>query len=203
MLRYSSYDEICVGYEANINESLGSENSSAADNQQERLVKIGWITGFVDGEGCFSIHFVRQAERLGRRGYRTGYQVAHEFAVTQGAKSVKCLHMLRRHFGVGQVYRNRRHDNHKEDLYRFSIVRRNDLMNVIIPFFEKYPLRTSKSSDFTKFAECVRLMNLNVHLTASGVVRIAEITETMNHCKPRTEMIRILRDYTPNTGFRR
>jgi hypothetical protein len=111
--------------------------------------------------------------------------------------------MLRRHFGVGQVYRNRRHDNHKDDLYRFSVVRRNDLMNVIIPFFEKYPLRTSKLSDFTKFAECVRLMNLNVHLTASGVVRIAEITETMNHCKPRTEMIRILRDYTPNADTRR
>jgi hypothetical protein len=29
-----------------------------ADNQQERL--IGWITGFVDGEGCFSIGFVKQ-----------------------------------------------------------------------------------------------------------------------------------------------
>jgi hypothetical protein len=51
MLRYSSYDELCVGYEANINESWGSENSSAADNQQERLIKIGGITGFVDGEG--------------------------------------------------------------------------------------------------------------------------------------------------------
>ena len=202
MLRYSLYDEDRVR-EPDLLDSYSSENSSAADNQQERLVRIGWITGFVDGEGCFSIHFVRQAERLGRRGYRTGYQVAHEFAVTQGARSAKCLHMLKRHFGVGQVYRNRRHDNHKDDLYRFSVVRRNDLMNVIIPFFEKYPLRTSKLSDFTKFAECVRLMNLNVHLTASGVVRIAEITETMNHCKPRTEMIRILRDCTPNADTRR
>jgi len=64
MLRYSSYDEICVGYEANINESLGSENSPAADNQQERLIKIGWITGFVDGEGCFSIHVVRIDEAI-------------------------------------------------------------------------------------------------------------------------------------------
>jgi hypothetical protein len=184
-------------------EAYGSDNSSAADNQQERLIKIGWIGGFVDGEGCFSIHFVRQAERLGRRGYRTGYQVAHEFAVTQGARGVECLHLLRRHFGAGQVYLNRRHDNHKEDLYRFSVVRRNDLMNVIIPFFEKYPLRTSKLNDFTKFAECVRLMNLNVPLSARGVVRIAEITETMNHCKSRTEMIRILRDYTPDTDTRR
>ncbi|SRR6266446_5284871 len=99
MLRYSSYNDDWV-LEPNSSE-YGSDNSSAAENQQERLVRIGWITGFVDGEGCFSIHFVRQAERLGRRGYRTGYQVAHEFAVTQGAKSVKCLHALRRHFGVG------------------------------------------------------------------------------------------------------
>jgi hypothetical protein len=198
MLRYSSYHEDQIR-EPDLPESYGSDNSSAADNQQERLIKIGWITGFVDGEGCFSIHFVRQAERLGRRGYRTGYQVAHEFAVTQGARSVKCLRLLKRHFGVGQVYLNRRHDNHKEDLYRFSVVRRNNLMKVIIPFFEKYPLRTSKLNDFTKFAECVRLMNLNVHLSPRGIVRFAEITETMNHCKSRTEMIRILRDYTPDT----
>ena len=88
MLRYSSFDEICVGYEANIGESWGSENSSAADNQQERLVKIGWITGFVDGEGCFSIHVVRQPHRSNRRGYRTGFQVAHQFVVTQGRTSV-------------------------------------------------------------------------------------------------------------------
>jgi hypothetical protein len=201
MLRYSLSNDYQVR-EPDLSELNSSDNSSAAENQQERLVRIGWITGFVDGEGCFSIHFVRQCDRLGRRGYKTGYQVAHEFAVTQGAKSAKCLHTLKYHFGVGQVYRNRRHDNHKEDLYRFSVVRRNDLIKVIIPFFEKYALRTSKQSDFTKFAECVRLMQLNVHLSAKGVIRIAEIAETMNHCKPRTEMIRILRDYMPNADDR-
>jgi hypothetical protein len=115
MLRYSLYDEGWVR-EPNLPEAYGSDNSSAADNQQERLIKVGWISGFVDGEGCFSIHFIRQAERLGRKGYRTGYQVGHEFAVTQG---------------------------------------------------------------------------------------VAEIAETMNHCKSRTEMIRILRDYMPNTDARR
>src|ERR1700683_4047003 len=77
---------------------LSSDNHSAADNQQERLIKIGWITGFVYGEGCFSIHFVRQPHRANRRGYKTGYQVAHEFAVTQGAKSAACLHMLKEYF---------------------------------------------------------------------------------------------------------
>jgi LAGLIDADG endonuclease len=180
-----------------VNES-SSDNPPAADNQQERLIKVGWITGFVDGEGCFSIHFVRQPERPGRKGYRTGFQVAHEFAVTQGAKSVECLHMLKQYFGVGQVYLNQRHDNHKEHLYRYSVARRNDLIQTIIPFFKQYSLRTSKQFDFEKFAECVSLMQRNLHLTASGMVKIAEITQTMNHCKSRTELIRILRDYTPN-----
>src|SRR4030081_3873781 len=105
MLRYSSYNDYCVR-EIGTDDysSCGSDNSSAADNQQERLIKIGWITGFVDGEGCFSIHIVRQPSRANRRGYRIGFQVAHQFVVTQGAKSVECLHMMQEFFGVGRVY---------------------------------------------------------------------------------------------------
>jgi hypothetical protein len=85
------------------------DNVSGAENQQERLIEQrGWVIGFVDGEGCFSIGFVRQHDRAGRRGYKTGYQVSHDFVVTQGASSVSCLYELREFFGVGQVYVNRR-----------------------------------------------------------------------------------------------
>ena len=42
------------------------DNLWSADNQQERLVRIGWTLGFVDGEGCFSIGFVRQPGRTDR-----------------------------------------------------------------------------------------------------------------------------------------
>src|SRR3954464_13744544 len=83
--------------------SMGSDNPDGAENQQERLIRTGWVIGFVDGEGCFSIGFVRQSGGDGRSGYRAGYQVFHEFAVTQGAKSVACLHDLEEFFGVGQV----------------------------------------------------------------------------------------------------
>ena len=176
----------------------GSDNPSDAENQQERLIKIGWITGFVDGEGCSSIHFVKQPERTNRRGYKTGYQVGHEFAVAQGAKSVECLQMLRTFFGVGGIYINRRFDNHKEHLYRYSVTKRVDLLRVIIPFFQRNRLRTAKQSDFAKFAECMQVIETNAHLAASGLLRIVEIAQTMNHCKPRTDMIRILRDCTPN-----
>ena len=102
-----------------------SNNVSQAENQQERLIQIGWILGFVDGEGCFSINFIKQPERKEvnriRRGYRLGYQVAHEFAVTQGEKSLESLQMLHKYFGVGNIYINKRYDNHKEHLYRYVV----------------------------------------------------------------------------------
>ena len=197
MLRYSSYneDQIC---EPDLPASYGSENSSAADNQQERLIKIGWITGYVDGEGCFSINFIRQPHRYNRRRYKTGFQVAHEFAVTQGASSVDSLHLLVEFFGVGAVYINRRYDNHKEHVYRYCVRAREELVKTIIPFFNRYRLRTSKQDNFLKFAECMDLMGTGAHLTSSGLIKIVEIAETMNHKKPRTEIIRILRDYTPD-----
>jgi LAGLIDADG endonuclease len=168
-----------------------------ADNQQERLIQLGWVIGFVDGEGCFSIGFVRQPCREGRRGYKTGYQVSHEFAVTQGAKSLACLHDLVEFFGVGGIPPNRRYDNHKEHLYRYGVRRRTDLIETIIPFFESHPLHSSKQRDFEKFVRCVRLIDVGAHKTHEGLVALAEITETMNRQKPRTELIRILRDHTP------
>src|SRR5919198_2613962 len=73
-----------------------SDKVSGAENQQERLIEFrGWVIGFVDGEGCFSIGLTRQPNRVGRRGYKTGYQVSHEFAVTQDESGRACLEALR------------------------------------------------------------------------------------------------------------
>src|SRR5205807_9696260 len=102
--------------------------------------------------------------RTDRQGYKTGYQVSHEFAVTQGAKSVGCLHELHEFFGVGQVLVNQRADNHTENLYRYVVRRRTDLLETVIPFFQQYPLRSSKREDFSKFVQCVQMVARGQHL---------------------------------------
>jgi len=175
-----------------------SDNPSSAENQQERLIRIGWIVGFVDGEGCFSINLVRQGGSATRKGYRSGYQVSHTFAVVQGARSLEALQSLREFFGVGTLCINRRRDNHKEDLYRYSVNRRDDLRTIIIPFFRRNPLQTAKRADFERFAYCVEKMSDGHHLTTEGLIEIIEIAQTMNHQKSRLDLIRILRDHTPN-----
>jgi hypothetical protein len=121
--------------------------------------------------------------------------------VTQGARSVACLEELREFFGVGRLYVNRRHDNHKEDLHQYHVARREELLGTIIPFFQRHPLRSAKRLDFEAFAHCMEIVAAGRHLTSEGLIEIAELAETMNHQKPRSELIRILRGHTPDTLF--
>lgn len=176
---------------------MGSDNPMAGDvqgvtpeNQQERLEDIGWVVGFVDGEGCFSAPVVKSPSMT------LGWQVQPAFAVVQGASSRHVLDDLVDFFECGGVYVNRRRDNHKEDLLRFTVNRRSDLIERIIPFFREHPLRTSKRSNFEKFATIIELMEAGRHLTLEGLADIACIQETMNHRKP-SKFLRILRDHTP------
>jgi hypothetical protein len=127
------------------------------------------------------------------------WQVQPQFVVVQSASSREVLEDLARFFGCGRVYVNRRYDNHREDLFRYSVSRLSDLRDVIVPYFQRNPLRTSKRQNFEKFAEVVRLMDQGRHLTVPGLIEIAEIAETMNHCKP-SKVLRILRDHTPTNS---
>ncbi len=168
-----------------------------ADNQQERLVKSGWIIGFVEGEGCFSVGFVKQPKRDRRKGYRTGIQVWYEFAITQGESSFSALKEIQNFFGVGNLYLNKRYDNHREHLYRYVVRRKEDLLKIIIPFFKSYPMHTSKKMQFEKFCQIMDLVVLNEHLKINGLIKIIKIAETMNARKDRKELIKILREHTP------
>ena len=118
--------------------------------------------------------------------------------MTQGVKSFQSLDDLRAFFDVGQLVQNKRYDNHREHLLRYVVRRRTDLLETIVPFFQRYPLRTAKRHDFEKFVRVLELMSIGQHRSREGLSQIAEIAQTMNRRKPRNELIRILRDHTPD-----
>ena len=181
---------------------MGGDNPSSAGNQQERPITPDWVVGFVDGEGCFSIGLVRQDGGGQRKGYRTGFQLAPRFAVVQGERSQSALMALRDFFGVGSLYTNRRHDNHREDLIRYDVSRLDDLRDVIIPFFQQHPLQTAKQHDFECFAAIVQIMAARIHLEREGLITVLKLMELMNHRKSREDVIGILRGHTPDVPQR-
>jgi len=158
--------------------SVSSDNPSSADNQQERPLAAEWVVGFVDGEGCFSIPIFKN------KSCRSGWQVQPEFAVVQGERSVSVLHALEDFFGCGVVSVNRRRDNHRQDMWRYSVRRLEDLQKRIIPFFEANPLRTAKACDFAGFATVIAMMANGDHLRMEDLRLISEIAATTNRRRP-------------------
>ena len=129
---------------------LSSNKDFSKGNQQERL-NPWWIVGFVDGEGCFSVSTFRN------KTCKSGYQTLFEFVVTQGEKSKKSLESIREYFNCGNIYINRRYDNHNYNLLRYCVRRQDDLKEKIIPFFRKYQLNTTKREQFEKFCERLKV----------------------------------------------
>lgn len=154
-----------------------SSKQMAPDNQQERLITTGWVVGFVDGEGCFSISFIKNPTT------KSGYQTFPEFVVTQGESSLESLKMLKKFFGCGKIFVNRRYDNHKENLYRYCVRSIKDLNEKIIPFFRKYHLKTDKKSDFEKFSKILKMMYVKEHLSETGHRVIKKMVSRMNRNK--------------------
>ncbi len=129
-----------------------------------------WITGFVDGEGCFYVGINPHAE------LSCGFQVLPEFTVVQHQRDVQILHALKRHFKCGVV-----RTNHGDRLaYRYRVRDTQHLLTIIIPFFEKHPLKTKKRINFEKFRQVLLCMQRKQHLTEEGIAKIRSITEKMN-----------------------
>ena len=127
-----------------------------------------WITGFVDGEGCFHVGINAHS------GMKCGYQVLPEFTVVQHERDVQVLHALKAHFGCGVVRRNH------GDRMAYRVRGHQHLLERIIPFFEKHMLKSKKRADFAKFRRIVRMMEAGDHLTEEGVEEIRRIASEMN-----------------------
>ena len=160
---------------------MPSEKAFGADNQQERLKFIGWIVGFVDGEGCFTVSFFKHPKsRL-----RLKWEVFPEFVITQEIKSETAIKRIKKFFGCGAIYLNKRYDNHHEHLLKYVVRNREDLLTKVIPFFEKNPLQSAKKKDFCIFARIVQMMNKKKHLKKKGLRRIQLMVRRMNTRKYR------------------
>ncbi len=144
------------------------DNVKGADDQQERL--DGYIAGYVDGEGSFAVSVNRNPTSKFR------LQLVPEFHVSQNGDRREVLDLIQRRLGCGYVKPNSKRDR----VMVFVVRRREDLINKVIPFFEKSPLISSKQKEFETFASVVRAMALGKHLGELGFSELLELGLSMN-----------------------
>ncbi len=127
-----------------------------------------WVVGFTDGEGCFHVGINPHPEMS------SGYQVLPEFTVVQHERDAQILHALKSFFGCGVVRKNH------GDRMAYRVRSQDHLLQIILPFFMKHPLKTKKNVDFLKFRDVLLLMEKGSHLTADGIEAIRSVASQMN-----------------------
>lgn len=131
--------------------------------------EASYLSGFVDGEGCFCVTF----NKSGR--HKFGWDIRPSFSVSQNSDRAEVLYLLRDRFGEGMIRPDR-----SDKTLKYEIRSIEKLIRVVIPHFEKYPLLSSKQKEFERFAEICRRMFRKEHLTAQGFREIAKLAEGLN-----------------------
>lgn len=134
----------------------------------------GWIAGFTDGEGCFSVSFTKRAK------LNVGVEVRPSFSIGQKASSEESLRQIKDYFNCGGI----RYSS-KDGLFKYEVRDLTDIVDKIIPFFKTYQLETTKKNDFKTFAEVCKSMKQGHHLNAEGLKEIIDKSFTMNESGKR------------------
>ena len=134
-----------------------------------------YITGYVDGEGCFTVTFNRRPKML------IGWELRPSFSVSQNEDRRQVLDLMKEYFGCGYIRRD-----YSDKTVKFEIRDRNQLIDKVIPHFEKFPLISRKQKDFELFAMIVRKIRMSEHITKGGLIDLVKLAYQMNGSGKRT-----------------
>lgn len=156
-----------------LSDSLKEAFSSIVPVQRSKVDNISvrdpyWIAGFTSGEGCFFFINIKKSQTT-----TLGYVVALMFQLTQHSRDELLMRSLIEFFKCGSV-------RFYGEAISFRVEKFSDIINIIIPFFTKYPILGVKTKDFQDWCKVAELINDKKHLTREGLENIRKIKAEMN-----------------------
>ena len=114
-----------------------------------------YVIGLIDGEGSFYVRL--------NTGIRRRNKVELKFSVKLRYQDVEILKELKQFFDCGKIYLQKDGRPNHADCYRFEVNNRKDIIEKIIPFFDKNsPKIQSRKRDFELFKHIAQLSQQEV-----------------------------------------
>jgi len=133
------------------------------------------ITGYVEAEGNFSISVYKYGSNVTR---------AITFNIHVHAEDIIFLTLIKNYFNCGTIC-----SVDKFGHVTYTVKRKDDILNIIIPFFTKYPLQGTKYLDFLLFVQAANLFSKNEHLTDEGTAKLLVFKNLMNTNRDKSKFI--------------
>ena len=161
------YDSINKSVALNNNPYIQEDNANYSSNCNNNKLNPYWITGFSDAESSFSIKFIKSSS------YKLGWRLQPQFQIKLHARDYVVLKSIQNFFRVGSINKDR-------NTLVYTVKTPKELVDVIIPHFDNYPLITQKYADYLIFKKIVIMMNNKEHLNIEGFDKILSLRASLN-----------------------
>src|SRR5216117_1823040 len=128
-----------------------------------------YISGYADGEGCFTVSIAPRATLA------VGWEVRPSFSVSQNGDRAEVLYAIQALLGCGSIRPDR-----SDRTLKWETRRLEDLLGRVIPHFVRYPLLSGKRLDFERFVVICTSMAAGAHRRVDGLAQIVKIASEMN-----------------------
>ena len=150
-----------------------STSLTPSDTSQNKELKLepNFVSGFIDGEGSFSVTFIKD------KSYKSGWQIKTSFSIGLHKKDLALLEKIKIYFGVGGISQK------GVNGIQYYVNSPKDLL-IIENHLDNYPLLTQKQADFILFKNILELIRRKEHLTPLGLNEIVSYKVAMNKGMP-------------------
>ena len=168
--------------------TTSNSSSSSLDIKRNLILDPNFITGFTDGEGCFTLSITKSNQ------VKSSWAIKPRFQINLHKKDLYLLESIKSYFCAGHISKTR------SESYQFRVDSIKDIQ-VIIDHFDRYPLISQKFGDYQLFKQAYVLWLNKEHLTLEGLRKIVAIKATMNNGLPEglksafPDLIPVLRPY--------
>lgn len=138
------------------------------------LLNPWYVSGLVEGEGCFCIGISRHRTK------KLGFDARLMFEIEMIIDDKPLLEKLQKTLQCGQIYQLNYERYSWRPHVKFAVKRFGDIRGQIIPFFKKYQLQGKKKRDFDFFCQAAKIFENKGHLTKRGLSKLRQIQKKMN-----------------------
>ena len=140
-----------------------------AGAQRDVVDLPSYISGYVDGEGCFTVSISPRPTLV------VGWEVRPSLSVSQNGDRSEVLLDIQGYFGCGTLRPDRSDRTIKWEVRSLRLI-----LERVIPHFRRYPLRSGKHRDFELFANICARMARGEHRSFVGFGEIVRLAGQMN-----------------------
>ena len=140
------------------------------------MITSDYIVGLTDGEGCFYVNIRLPDKRFKRS--KPGIETHFYIKLREDERSL--LENIQKFFKCGAVYFQKEKRENHSPCYRFEINAQKDIHDVLIPFFDEHPLKSSKKNNYQIFRQIALMVKSKKHQSESGFQKILLLKSHMN-----------------------